>query len=223
MRRKKSRRRSNSKKFGNLWLVTAVLVILFIAGLYYLQDHSHRRIEPEHHLLKEKAQKSETKLKAEPQKTESVAPTSSQPQFDFYNMLSHPQNAKNPANNTTTTGNSNHNQAIPAPNAPVKGAKPSSKLQVPAPTQKTTENKPATTPATQYVLQVASLRDYKKVDEIKAELAINGFNVTTEKIKKGDVIEYRINVGPYHSLKAAEADQRRLRANNMNGLLVKTK
>ncbi len=227
MRRKKSRHRSNNKKFGNLWLITAVILVLFIAGLYYLKDHSHRR--PEYHPDKEKTEKSESKFKGVSNQTESVAPANSQPQFDFYNMLSQPQHANNPNNNNNnSSGNSNSNNTIPAPmkstnplTSPTSSAKTNTKLQTQ--NQNATAKKPATITTTQYVLEIATLRDYNKVDEIKAELAINGFNVTTEKVKKGDAVEYRIKVGPYHSLKSAEDDQRRLRNNNMRSILVKAK
>lgn len=232
MRRKKARRRSTSKKSSNLWLVTAVLIILFIAGLYYLKDHGKRR-PTENAAIKEKTHEAKSKTK---EIKNTAAPTTSQPQFDFYNMLSEPQSGSNANKSTPTNSNSNKtsgssNNIIPPPsstslkNATVPTSSPKSnvKLQAPTETISKPENKKAVATNSKYILQVASLRDPQKVDELKAELTLNGFNVTTEKVTSNGAIEYRINVGPFTSLKSATADQRRLRRDGTASILVKIK
>ena len=98
---------------------------------------------------------------------------------------------------------------LPASQAPVVNAGPG---QAPAPR---TNNK--------YILQVASVKEYTDADRLKAELTLLGFNVFIQKYQTGQVTWNRVNIGPYASLQQAATDQNRLRQNNINSILLKSK
>jgi|GEM_PF-2628897 len=88
---------------------------------------------------------------------------------------------------------------------------PNEKVNIP---KSHTENK------TQYFLQIATFKNYTAADQLRAKLALLGFDVYIDKIKsKGDTVLNRINVGPYFSYKAAKQDQQRLNGNNIRSIL----
>jgi cell division protein FtsN len=90
---------------------------------------------------------------------------------------------------------------------------PKEKVNIP---ETSTENK------TQYFLQIATFKNYTAADQLRAKLALLGFDVYIDKIKsKGDTVLNRINVGPYFSYKTAKQDQQRLKENNISGMLRK--
>ena len=82
---------------------------------------------------------------------------------------------------------------------------------------------PVIKPTDQYMLQVASVKQYTDADRLKAELTLLGFNVFIQKYKAGKITLNRVNIGPYASTQAAKLDQNRLRQNKINSLLLKVK
>ena len=76
-------------------------------------------------------------------------------------------------------------------------------------------------PVKHYLLQVASVRDYGQADAMKAQLILLGFNVAIQKITVGSTVWHRVTVGPYNSLTKAQIDQKSLRKNHFNSVVVK--
>ena len=75
----------------------------------------------------------------------------------------------------------------------------------------------------QYYLQVATVQDSNDADHLKAELALLGFDIYVNQIRENNNTYYKINVGPYFSLKAARANQKRLSENNIKSELKEIK
>lgn len=190
----KKRGKQQSNGLGSLWAVTAVLVLLFIAALFYLKHHS----TPIRHKPAKKI--TATKTLPQPQASKTV---SKKPQFDFYTIL--PQSK-------VGTGVTRKSVTPPPALTPKAG------VSNPAPAA---ANKPVT--STRYLLQVASVKEYKDADSMKAQLTLLGFDVNIQKVKLGNKIMNRVTLGPYHSLHIAQEDQQRLRENKVNSILLKLK
>jgi cell division protein FtsN len=74
----------------------------------------------------------------------------------------------------------------------------------------------------QYALQIASFKKSEDADQLKSQLALLGFDAFTDKIRRGGESVIRVNVGPYFSLDAATADQKRLLTSNIKSTLHKS-
>jgi len=90
--------------------------------------------------------------------------------------------------------------------------------------QKKKEEKQVTqAPTQQYLLQVASVKENSDADRLKAQLSLLGFTVYVSEPKNNDSKWYRVNVGPFKTLTDAQKQQKRLRVNKLNSLLIKMK
>jgi cell division protein FtsN len=187
---KKRGNQSNNNGLGSLWAVTAVLVLLFIAALFYLKHHSTATTH--------KPAKKITAHKTLPQPQESKV-KSKKPQFDFYTIL--PQ---------SKVGTEVTRKSVTPPPALM----PKAEISKPV-------SSSATKTSTHYLLQVASVKDYKDADSMKAQLTLLGFDVNIQKVKLGNKVMNRVTLGPYNSLHDAQEDQQRLRKNKVNGMLLK--
>jgi cell division protein FtsN len=80
----------------------------------------------------------------------------------------------------------------------------------------------ATSPASpRYVLHIASLKNSSDADRLKAELILLGFDVALKTTDVNSIAWTRVDVGPYTSLNDAQADQERLKKNNIRSALIK--
>jgi cell division protein FtsN len=153
--------------FSKLWVITLLLIVSFVAGLFYLEKQTkttHHRTHP-------------TTIKAE-----------SKPKFDFYTVL--PQTKPEVSiNNITST-------------------------HIPPPNNSTSANN-------KYLLQVAAVKAFTDADKLKAQLILQGFDVSIQKIKIGDTVWHRVNVGPFNTLGLAQTNQANLRKLNINSILLK--
>lgn len=75
----------------------------------------------------------------------------------------------------------------------------------------------------QYRLQVAAVQDEDDAKRLQSELALMGFNVYIDQIQAKGEVWNRINIGPYFSKKAAQADQQKLTDNNIKSELYRLK
>ena len=96
------------------------------------------------------------------------------------------------------------------------------KTQLPQPQVATPPIKnPHITPPLQYILHIATLKNPQDVDHLKAELTLLGFDVALQAAPSKSESWTRVEVGPYTSLADAQADQDRLRKNNISSILAK--
>ena len=73
-----------------------------------------------------------------------------------------------------------------------------------------------------YYLKVASLRNEKDAEGLKAKLLLQGYNVTIKKVSLDSVLWSRIIVGPFDTIKEAYNTQSSLRSDSLNAVLVKS-
>lgn len=86
--------------------------------------------------------------------------------------------------------------------------------QVKISSPKTTNN------SERFILQISSTKKYADADQLKAELALLGFEAYIEEVNSS---LYRVNIGPYFSSQAAETDQKRLAQSNIKSAILKLK
>ncbi len=74
----------------------------------------------------------------------------------------------------------------------------------------------------QYILQVASFRKASDADEMKAKLALLGFEAEIEPRRfASGVVWHRVKIGPYLSTRTLDRDKRRLQDQGIDALTVK--
>lgn len=184
-----------------LWVVTIVIVILFIAGAAYLRKHKwpfelHKKTLP--------VQKT-VKVKTPPPTTASA------PRFEFYDMLSNTK-ASAPIESTTVINNKPSAVTPIAPTkseVPVVTAKPTVTLIKPI----ASAAKPAPAPKTSgYILQIGSFKETKPAEQLKAKLSLQGIETTVLKLSASKQNWYRVIAGPYTSAATAEKIKAKLQA-----------
>jgi cell division protein FtsN len=100
---------------------------------------------------------------------------------------------------------------------------PKEKVALPPPsvTSTTTQKNSVIAKPKQYILQIASLRNYKDADGMRAKLLLKGFKTEVKKIAVNGSVWYRVQAGPYTTFNAASDAQNQLRKDNQDSL-VKT-
>lgn len=109
------------------------------------------------------------------------------------------------------------NKETSPPTSPVN-AEPTS-LPSPLAEKKPTETKD--TEPSNYLLQMASLKNYADADRFKAQLTILGFDVYIQSYTVNEQIYNRVVMGPYSSKTAATQQQARLQKNHVPSILIK--
>ncbi len=183
---------------GWLWMLTGLLVGLFVAFLVWLQQQrlsegrDSRPTPPPTSAPAEQRQRtpqSRPQPKPQPQPQPEASKPEEKPddaiQFDFYEVL------------------------------------PSYQVSVPEQGEETTAPPPAV-PATSVLLQVGSFRSSGDADTRRAELAMLGIvsRVQPATTAKGETW-YRVMVGPYDSARELDRISRRLQDNNIEYLAVR--
>lgn len=73
-----------------------------------------------------------------------------------------------------------------------------------------------------YILQVGSFREAGKADELRARLALLGFESAVQKVTGADGHTWhRVRVGPFHDLHALNEARGRLRRHDLEAILLK--
>ena len=78
-------------------------------------------------------------------------------------------------------------------------------------------------PAGKYVLQVGSFKSSDEADSLKAQLALMGVETNIETVKVNTINWHRVRVGPSKNIDQLETTQKRLRAKNMDSILLKVR
>ncbi len=76
-------------------------------------------------------------------------------------------------------------------------------------------------PPTHYILQLGVFKNYNDVDQLKAQMVLQGFEVTVKSIKKGNDTLYRVFMGPYPTQTAAKKQQHLLEENQIKSKIEK--
>jgi len=74
-----------------------------------------------------------------------------------------------------------------------------------------------------YVLQIASLRNQEDAEMLSAKMKSLGYQAFTQRSEVEKTLWYRILVGPFQSTYTAEKQQKRLRSEQINSIILKYK
>ena len=77
--------------------------------------------------------------------------------------------------------------------------------------------------AGEYVLQVGSFKSSEEADSLKAQLALMGVETNIEIVKVNTINWHRVRVGPSKNIDQLKSTQNRLRAKNMDAILLKVR
>jgi cell division protein FtsN len=80
---------------------------------------------------------------------------------------------------------------------------------------------PGVAPAGRYILQAGSYPDAKGADEIKAKLALLGFQAQVQPVTVNGKAWHRVRLGPYASASDLESAKRSLTENGINAIALK--
>lgn len=92
------------------------------------------------------------------------------------------------------------------------------------PTKTATSKTPANTKkAGNYVLQVGSFKSNEEADSLKAQLALMGVVTNIEIVNVNGTKWHRVRIGPSQNLNQLESTQKKLRAENIDTILLKVR
>ncbi len=72
-----------------------------------------------------------------------------------------------------------------------------------------------------YLLQVGSFMSATDADQLKAQLALNGFVATVQSVTVNDATWHRVRVGPVKGMRQADDTRRRLQDKGIDSLVMK--
>lgn len=184
---------------GWVWLVSGVLIGLFVAGLVYLSQYAKTLPADAPTATRQKVEPKKTNtadIKAELIKSRREVAReltkAALTKFDFYTIL---------------------------PDLEV--VIPESETLSPDSHQESGE---ASKKQGTYLLQAGSFRKSEQADSLKARLALLGFDVSVETVTiKDNETWHRVRIGPYTDVSALESARSRLRRNDVYTILVKLK
>lgn len=128
------------------------------------------------------------------------------PKFEFYTLLT----KENQSTSSVKTS------------AQVKEARPSSVKSATSPVAKVEEAHAPLKPTSKYLIQVASFRNMKDAERLKASLTLKGFDVSINENDQGSNHWYRVVIGPYSDLIKAEKAQTVIARNErVMGIILK--
>ena len=137
------------------------------------------------------------------------------------------QNGSSPSRNTQKSSNSKKPKAKVAVNTPqfdFYTMLPQRSNQVPSSQPNNVKQPTQVVPSKgKFVLQVAALQKYSDADRLKAQLILEGYSVYIQKFNAGKTTWNRVYVGPFTSIQLAEKQQKQLRTQNINSLLLTAK
>ncbi len=221
-RRYNHRRRSNAASWR--WLTAGLILGLLIAGLIYLKENSRNISKAvSDHLVHHPKTKTHHASKAAPVSKVKAAEKTDQTetQFDFYTVL--PKMSVETPNNSGKTAQATEKLTTHAPSNKTEALKPILPPATPktAPIDSTAQNKSAIETNSKYILRLAAIKNYEQADQIKAELTMQGFDVSIQRATIHNEIFYRINIGPYQSRELAIEQQKALSKQNMTSTVIK--
>ncbi|SEH08807.1 SPOR domain-containing protein [Candidatus Venteria ishoeyi] len=205
-----------------LWLLTGILIGLFLAFLIYLKGWlPSAPVPPPQPLVQ--APPPALPIQAEPkinksaekiseQKTAEASEKPAAPHFEFYDML--PKSTPKPTTRPSPEVELAQAQAA----AMVAPVAPASTLALPvtppiqAPMRPEDFPVAGVTPATgQFILQVASFRDRRAANELQNELQTQGYAAAIAQAQVSGKTWYRVQIGAYSSRTQANQAQRQLK------------
>ena len=196
-------KKGNNRKDGSpawAWLVTGLLVGLFVAFLVYLQNQQSGEQSPQADSRNRDARS------VRPQEEKEIPPPP-KPRFDFYTILPEmeiPVPDEGEEDNADSGGHTDSRNDETEKDTP-------------------TRDKPKLSPGETYVLQVGAFRQYEEADRFKARLALLGFESHIQTVEIDGTNWHRVRIGPYSDVDRVREIQQKLKQNAIDVLLLKMK
>ena len=191
----RGRRKSRKQSSPLLWAAGGLLVGLVVALLVWIKTGTPPAVTadspPPPTTTQTKREPIGKRMLEEP----IVIPKPEKPPYDFYHDLRR-QTVQVPAEEAKPDNTSAGPLLLPTRPA-ANGAKPA------------------------YILQVGSFRKYQQADQMKAKLALLGFNARIEKVRVSDGLWHRVRLGPFDSMEQANQMRSRLLAQKIKSMLLK--
>jgi len=73
-----------------------------------------------------------------------------------------------------------------------------------------------------YIMQAGSFKSFKETDQLRAKLGLLGIESKVHKAKVGNVIWYRVKIGPYARMSSVSVIKSRLRQNGIDVIVTET-
>lgn len=190
----KSQHKEHKPIPGWIWLLSGLIIGLFIALLVYIKDNSTGKLTIPKTVAKVFQPHSQDEARGVKQDKASPPPppadktaTKTKPKFDFYTIL------------------------------------PELEVAVPE-KELLKESEGPTKSNEQFILQAGSFRKFEEADKLKARLALQGIVATIQTVKINDTDTWhRVRIGPLHDLKTLNQTRRRLRNLGIASIVVKNK
>ena len=180
-----------------VWIFAIVMISAFAGLLFYLEQYEKGNIGTDHkaNIKKLLSPHGETSAKGAKPKTPAKK-KDDKTSFDFYSLLPSME------------------MVIPDKEQKVRDED--------VPSQASNTN-PISAKA-QYILQAGSFRDEQQADRLKAGLALLGIESTIEPVKiSNSGLWHRVRVGPFSNLSEIDKVRSRMRANNIDPILLTEK
>ncbi len=195
---KRSRRQRGAAKGLPGWamLTIGLIIGLFVAFLVYLDDLE----QPANTTARAPAPGEQSKPA---DVTEEDAADEEGPRFEFYSILPELEVV---VPDFGQGGSAGDDQNLPAPDADAQPADSA--------TDETGQR---------YFLQAGSFRKAEQADRLKAEIALLGLDVAIQDVQVNGERWHRVRVGPFSQREALQSAQQRLRANEIDYLMMREK
>lgn len=194
------RRRKRQSPPGWLWLVAGLMIGLFVAFVFYLQQRPETPVQAEVAVPPKntrtlpaagggsEASRGGQDTRDVRKPTAKIPPPPPKPRFDFYTILPEME--------------------VPVPDDEITGQAREGVPQVEAPGT--------------YLLQAGSFRTREQADQLKARLALLGLqsDIQTVTINNKETW-HRVRVGPFTDLNALNAARARLKENQLDAILLR--
>ena len=201
-----------------LWLVTGILIGIFISFLFYLKAMAPRQVEQPESF--EQGVAEETLRLPEPEATQPEKTVQAPPRFEFYDML--PKSEVTPPPSRPNAETELAQAQLPEAEVPMTSAViPMRPEDFPAAgfAPLPTTAPPAATG--QFMLQLASFRDQHSARELQQRLQQQGVSSSIQQALVKGTHWYRVRVGPYETKAQAAQGQRQMRQHGFQAIVVK--
>jgi len=73
-----------------------------------------------------------------------------------------------------------------------------------------------------YVMQAGAYPSFQEADQLRAKLALMGFESKIEKAKVGDSVSFRVKMGPYTQMTSVDIIKKRLKKNGIDAIVTES-
>jgi len=199
----KSRVNRKQKKSlpGYLWLLSGLLIGLFVAFIVYLDKQPETTesfgsaVQQELEKLKNR-KNNEKQVVTSSKKNQAEKPAKKEPKFNFYTIL---------------------------PELEVLIPESETRPPEPKPESPSVDTRKTLKANKQYVLQVGSFQNLHDAEKLKANLAFLGLSAEIQHVTINNQAWHRVRTGPYQNKKQLSQNQKLLKKNNINFISMELK